>query len=168
MTNYPNGIDTFTTVKPDDEMLGHASKHNNEAGAIVAVETELGENPSGSFDSVTLRLDGVDAAISSVEIYDDTVLSEAVTKNTKDIADLEAYDDTVVKADIDKNTKGVAENAQALSELTTATLPLENPEDPNTLFSVLSTQQQANEYFASEIENKVSVATTWGQLAGIS
>lgn len=168
MTNYPNGIDTFTTVKPDDEMLGHASKHNNEAGAIVAVETELGENPSGSFDSVTLRLDGVDTAISSIEIYDDTVLSEAVTKNTKDIADLEAYDDTVVKADIDKNTKGVAENAQALSELTTATLPLENPEDPNTLFSVLSTQQQANEYFASEIENKVSVATTWGQLAGIS
>ena len=82
MTNYPNGIDTFTTVKPDDEMLGHASKHNNEAGAIVAVETELGENPSGSFDSVTLRLDGVDAAISSIEIYDDTVLSEAVTKNT--------------------------------------------------------------------------------------
>ena len=168
MSNYPNGIDTFTTVKPDDEMLGHASKHNNEAGAIVAVETELGENPSGSFDSVKLRLDGVDAAISSVEIYDDTVLSEAVTKNTNDIANLEAYDDTVVKADIDKNTKGVAENAQALSELTTATLLLENPEDPNTLFSVLSTQQQANEYFASEIENKVSVATTWGQLAGIS
>lgn len=124
MTNYPNKIDTFTAVKPDDEMLGHASRHNNEAEAIVAVETELGENPSGSFDSVTLRLDGVD--------------------------------------------EGVAENAQALSELTTATLPLENPEDPNTLFSVLSTQQQANEYFASEIENKVSVATTWGQLAGIS
>lgn len=124
MTNYPNGIDIFTTVKPDDEMLGHASRHNNEAEAIVAVETELGENPSGSFDSVTLRLDGVDEV--------------------------------------------VAENAQALSELTTATLLLENPEDTNTLFSVLSTQQQANEYFASEIENKVSVATTWGQLAGIS
>lgn len=189
MTNYPNGIDTFTTVKPDDEMLGHASKHNNEAGAIVAIETELGENPSGSFDSVTLRLDGVDAAISSIEIYDDTVLSEAVTKNTKDIADietyddtvvkadiakntkdiadLEAYDDTVVKADIVKNTEDIAENAQTLSDLTTATLPLENPEDINALFSVLSTQQQANEYFASEIKNKVSVATTWGQLAGI-
>lgn len=145
MTNYPNGIDTFTTVKPDDEMLGHASKHNNEAGAIVAIETELGENPSGSFDSVSLRLDGVDAAIGSIEIYDDTV----------------------VKADIDKNTRGVAENAQMLSDLTTATLPLENPEDTNALFSVLSTQQQANEYFASEIKNKVSVATTWGQLAGI-
>ena len=124
MTNYPNGIDTFTEVKPDDEMLGHASRHNNEAEAIVAVETELGENPSGSFDSVTLRLDGVDEV--------------------------------------------VAENAQALSELTTANILLENPEDTNTLFSVLSTQQQANEYFASEIENKVSVATTWGQLAGIS
>ena len=124
MTNYPNGIDTFTTVKPDDEMLGHASKHNNEAGAIVAVETELGENPSGSFDSVSLRLDD--------------------------------------------NTNSIAENAQTLSDLTTATLPLENPEDTNTLFSVLSTQQQANEYFASEIENKVSIATTWGQLAGIS
>ena len=123
MANYPNGIDTFTTVKPDDEMLGHASKHNNEAGAIVAVETELGENPSGSFDSVSLRLDD--------------------------------------------NTNSIAENAQTLSDLTTATLPLENPEDTNTLFSVLSTQQQANEYFASEIENKVSIATTWGQLAGI-
>ena len=124
MSSYPNGIDTFTTVKPDDEMLGHASKHNNEAGAIVAVETELGENPSGSFDSVSLRLDD--------------------------------------------NTNSIAENAQMLSDLTTATLPLENPEDTNTLFSVLSTQQQANEYFASEIENKVSIATTWGQLAGIS
>lgn len=124
MANYPNGIDTFTTVKPDDEMLGHASKHNNEAGAIVAIETELGENPSGSFDSVSLRLDD--------------------------------------------NTNSIAENAQTLSDLTTATLPLENPEDINTLFSVLSTQQQANEYFASEIKNKVSIATTWGQLAGIS
>jgi len=103
--------------------LGHASKHNNEAEAIVAVETELGENPSGSFDSVSLRLDD--------------------------------------------NTNSIAENAQTLSDLTTATLPLENPEDTNTLFSVLSTQQQANEYFASEIENKVSIATTWGQLAGI-
>ena len=123
MGSYPNQIDTFTTVKPDDEMLGHASKHNNEAGAIVAVETELGENPSGSFDSVSLRLDD--------------------------------------------NTNSIAENAQTLSDLTTATLPLENPEDTNTLFSVLSTQQQANEYFASEIENKVSIATTWGQLAGI-
>ena len=123
MANYPNGIDTFTTVKPDDEMLGHASKHNNEAGAIVAIETELGENPSGSFDSVSLRLDD--------------------------------------------NTNSIAENAQTLSDLTTATLPLENPEDTNTLFSVLSTQQQANEYFASEIKNKVSIATTWGQLAGI-
>jgi hypothetical protein len=123
MANYPNGIDTFTTVKPDDEMLGHASKHNNEAGAIVAIETELGENPSGSFDSVSLRLDD--------------------------------------------NTNSIAENAQTLSDLTTATLPLENPEDINTLFSVLSTQQQANEYFASEIKNKVSIATTWGQLAGI-
>ena len=57
MTNYPNGIDTFTTVKPDDEMLNHASKNNNEAEAIVAVETELGVNPSGSFSSVSLRLD---------------------------------------------------------------------------------------------------------------
>ena len=123
MANYPNGIDTFTTVKPDDEMLGHASKHNNEAGAIVAIETELGENPSGSFDSVSLRLDD--------------------------------------------NTNSIAENAQTLSDLTTATLPLENPEDINTLFSVLSTQQQASEYFASEIKNKVSIATTWGQLAGI-
>ena len=123
MSSYPNGIDTFTTVKPDDEMLGHASKHNNEAEAIVAIETELGENPSGSFDSVSLRLDD--------------------------------------------NTNSIAENAQTLSDLTTATLPLENPEDTNTLFSVLSTQQQANEYFASEIENKVSIATTWGQLAGI-
>ena len=123
MANYPNGIDTFTTVKPDDEMLGHASKHNNDAGAIVAIETELGENPSGSFDSVSLRLDD--------------------------------------------NTNSIAENAQTLSDLTTATLPLENPEDINTLFSVLSTQQQANEYFASEIKNKVSIATTWGQLAGI-
>ena len=123
MANYPNGIDTFTTVKPDDEMLGHASKHNNEAGAIVAIETELGENPSGSFDSVSLRLDD--------------------------------------------NTNSIAENAQTLSDLTTATLPLENPEDINNLFYVLSTQQQANEYFASEIKNKVSIGTTWGQLAGI-
>ena len=57
MAKYPNQMDTFTTVKPDDEMLNHASKHNNEAEAIVAVETELGVNPSGSFSSVSLRLD---------------------------------------------------------------------------------------------------------------
>ena len=57
MAKYPNQIDTVMTVKSDDEMQEHASKHNNEAEASVAVETELGVNPSGSFSSVSLRLD---------------------------------------------------------------------------------------------------------------
>ena len=72
---------------------------------------------------------------------------------------IETYDDTVLSAQVDTNT-------QTLAALTTATLPLDEPEDPTAVFATLSTQLDANQYFAQELETKVTEGTTWGALAG--
>lgn len=60
-TNYPGALDNATTLPssytdatPTD--VEHAAKHNNIADAIIAVETELGVNPSGTYNTVGLLL----------------------------------------------------------------------------------------------------------------
>jgi microcystin-dependent protein len=68
-TNYPGALDTTTQLKNDliDATVTsglHAVQSNNAADAILAIETELGVNPSGSgYATVVARLD--DAAIKS-------------------------------------------------------------------------------------------------------
>lgn len=64
-TNYPGGLDS-TTQLPDgnsnstQQVNTHASQHNNLSDAVVAVETELGTLPKGSYSDVKTRLnDGV-------------------------------------------------------------------------------------------------------------
>lgn len=63
-TNYPGALDTTTQLKNNavDATVTantHAGAHNNIADAIIAIQTELGTNPSGSFSDVTARLAGM-------------------------------------------------------------------------------------------------------------
>jgi microcystin-dependent protein len=60
-TNYPGALDNTTILKNNaiDATVTagvHAPQHNNVADAILAIETELGVNPSGTFSTVVARL----------------------------------------------------------------------------------------------------------------
>jgi hypothetical protein len=59
-TSYPGGIDSFINPTSTDTLssstVPHASEHANANDAIVAIETELGTNPKGSYGSVSARL----------------------------------------------------------------------------------------------------------------
>lgn len=60
-TNYPSALDDGTILgsaynDSTPTETEHAEQHNNLADAVIAVETELGVNPSGSFASVVARL----------------------------------------------------------------------------------------------------------------
>ena len=119
---------------------------------------------------------GDEATLEAAESYTDTEVGKIVIPDTStfatteyvDEADgvlqgqidaIETYDDTLLSTQVDANTK-------TLAELTTATLPLDEPEDPTAVFATLSTQLDANQYFAQELETKVTEGTTWGALAG--
>ena len=61
-TNFPASLDTTTLLHndvTDDTVTAghHAPLHNNISDAILAIETELGTTPKGSFASVKARLD---------------------------------------------------------------------------------------------------------------
>lgn len=66
-TTYPNGIDTTTQLPiAVDRVTGvRAEVVNRHRDAILAVENELGVNPSGTFGTVKARLDSLELAGSS-------------------------------------------------------------------------------------------------------
>lgn len=60
-TNFPGSLDTTVNLKNDavDATVTstvHAAHHNNISDAIIAIETELGANPSGSFATVAAAI----------------------------------------------------------------------------------------------------------------
>jgi hypothetical protein len=63
-TGYPNEIDTDTNVEVDypDPLAttARAAVPNDTNAAVIAIETELGINPSGAYDTVRARLDAGD------------------------------------------------------------------------------------------------------------
>jgi len=64
-TNYPGALDTTAVLKNDATdgtvtQVTHAQQHNNVADAIIAVETELGANPSGGFATVAAAIATLD------------------------------------------------------------------------------------------------------------
>lgn len=75
MSDYPGAIDEFRTVQnlpgilydETDETTVYAEDTNNANSAIVAIETELGTNPSGASATVVSRLDGIDTTLASKE-----------------------------------------------------------------------------------------------------
>jgi microcystin-dependent protein len=63
-TNYPSALDDTTVLKNDaanetTTPTTHRASHNNLADAIIAIQTELGALPKGSFADVAARLAGV-------------------------------------------------------------------------------------------------------------
>jgi hypothetical protein len=60
-TNYPSSLDTFinptATDTLDSATVPHAGQHDNINDAVLAIETELGTLPKGSFASVKAGLD---------------------------------------------------------------------------------------------------------------
>ena len=59
-TNYPTTLDTFTNPTSTDTLdsatVPHAAQHDNINDAVLAIETELGTLPKGSFAKVKARL----------------------------------------------------------------------------------------------------------------
>lgn len=75
MSEYPGAIDGFRITQnlpgilydETDETTVYAEDTNNHSSAIVAIETELGTNPSGAAASVAGRLDGIDTTLAGKE-----------------------------------------------------------------------------------------------------
>lgn len=72
-TLYPGGLDDFTNPTATDALdsvtVPHASQHSDLNDAVEAVEATLGVDPQGGFTDVVSRLDGVDTALGSINIY---------------------------------------------------------------------------------------------------
>jgi hypothetical protein len=75
-TNYPNSIDSLTNDFMDGDDAGdetpgsteigpHSAHHNDLADAVVAIEEELGTNPSGDGEDVAEKIDNLEGAIES-------------------------------------------------------------------------------------------------------
>lgn len=66
-TAYPGAIDSFTIPSGTATLGGstptHTGVHQNEADAIVAIQTELGTNPKGASASVGARIAALDSAV---------------------------------------------------------------------------------------------------------
>lgn len=67
-TIYPNGIDSSNQlpVSTDDVTPVKAEVVNRHREAIIAIESELGIQPSGTYTTVRARLDAVDALLATI------------------------------------------------------------------------------------------------------
>lgn len=61
-TKYPNSIDTSTELPKSTDLVTpvKAAVVNSQLEAIIAIESELGVNPSGTYTTVKARLDAMD------------------------------------------------------------------------------------------------------------
>jgi len=75
-TSYPSGLDTFvnptSTDTLDSATVPHAGQHDNINDAVLAIETELGTSPKGTFASVKARL------VAQASDSDQTILSTQI------------------------------------------------------------------------------------------
>ena len=58
-SNYPNGLDNFSTSHVDGEVIDNDTD-NDQADALNKIERELGINPSGTFADIVTRLGTMD------------------------------------------------------------------------------------------------------------
>ena len=79
-------------------------------------------------------------------------------------ADYQPKGDYATKTELGAVDEKADANAESISKLNTSLLPLNVPVDVRA--ATLSTQEDANGYFATELETKLGQAPTWGQLAG--
>lgn len=86
-TLYPGALDSF--VNPDGAVDNldsppHDDQHTDNNDATVAIETELGINPRGSFATVRARLDSIDEGGLPVERARDRVISLSAMSTTEE------------------------------------------------------------------------------------
>jgi hypothetical protein len=79
-------------------------------------------------------------------------------------ADYQPKGDYATKTELGAVDEKADANAESISKLNTSTLSLNVPVDVRA--ATLTTQEDANGYFATELETKLGQAPTWGQLAG--
>lgn len=67
-TKYPDEIDDLNSLPKVSDFISPivASDHNNLRDAIVAIQNELGVNPSDGYNTVTEKLDAIELAIGNV------------------------------------------------------------------------------------------------------
>lgn len=66
MSEYPNAIDSFDAITPEQPMDDHNQVHNAVASSVVAVETALGTGVAGGYNNVSTRLDANDALVGAI------------------------------------------------------------------------------------------------------
>jgi hypothetical protein len=66
-TNYPNSIDNFTNPTSTDSLssttVPHHQQHADVNDAVEAIQGELGVNPSGPYNTVKARIEGLESDI---------------------------------------------------------------------------------------------------------
>lgn len=85
MSIYPGSIDNFVTktniqgitYDEDDTSTVYAEDTNSSNDAIVAIESTLGTNPQGAFESVADRLANIDGAATILHVADDDLRTYA-------------------------------------------------------------------------------------------
>lgn len=76
-TSYPAAIDTSTQLVDGANVTEIVSANYNGAGAaVVAIETELGTLPKGSFSDVKARLNDVDTSIVNLTAASNTITNK--------------------------------------------------------------------------------------------
>ncbi len=92
-TSYPTTLDTDAVVEANDgevgETLARAEVPNDLAAAVVAIETEVGVAPSGTYANVVTRLANMPKDRGDA-MGDDFTLSDFITDNTWRNLDLSA------------------------------------------------------------------------------
>lgn len=87
-TQYPGSIDTTVTLPLVFDLISPvlADDHNRLRNAIVAIQNELGTNPSGTFGTAKDRLDSIDSLINTIVAYIMSISAYQVS-----IADIDGY-----------------------------------------------------------------------------
>lgn len=85
-TNYPGALDAWTD-KVDGVDSNHADDVNDAHAAIVAIETELGVNPSGSAATVAARLTTIEGSIGGGGAVSSVVGATGAVTGTQILAD---------------------------------------------------------------------------------
>jgi len=142
-TNYPNSLDTtailgnsYTDATPTKDE--HAQIHNNQADATLAIETELGILPKGSFASVAARLAAlIYQSPTATQVIAPTgnfvpLIVKAHASQTARLLEIRANDDTVlgyIDKDGNVNAAGYRQSGAPLASthLSDSSSILKNP-----------------------------------------
>lgn len=154
-TNYPTSIDTYATLPLVQDLVSavQADDVNRLRDAIVAIETELGVNPSGTYGTLKDRLDALTAlveALSGGGVIDITADFISGHIETPDDKTYYLVNDVPYAGYIDSVT------TQATSGTCTATVEINGTPLGGTANSVSSSEQtqshvSSNTFVASDV-----------------